>query len=121
MSARRKKTFKTIHPTLPNADEAPSPASAPTSPSPAPQSTVTQEHIAAPKATSTATSNQRSSFTWRLWPDQSDQFDALVLRIKRDLGRKADKADILWALVELADETPAIYGALIARLQHTPK
>lgn len=111
MSTKRRKTFKTIHPTLPNADE--------THP---PTSTVAQKHVAAPKTKiSSARSDQRSSFTWRLWPDQSDQFDALVLRIKRDLGRKADKADILWGLVELADETPAIYSALIARLQHTPK
>ena len=44
--------------------------------------------------------------------------DELTIRLKRQLGRaKLDQAEILTALVTLATENPAVFGALAARLQ----
>jgi hypothetical protein len=63
-------------------------------------------------------SQLRTAFTWRLTTEQGITFDTMMLRLKRELGRsKLDKAEMLAALVALADENPAVYGALVARLQ----
>ena len=44
--------------------------------------------------------------------------DDMMLRLKRQLRRpKLDRAEMLAALVALADENPAVFGALIARMQ----
>jgi hypothetical protein len=60
----------------------------------------------------------RTAFTWRLTADQALMLDDMTLRLKRQLGRgKLDRAEMLAALVGLADDNPAIFGALVARLQ----
>jgi hypothetical protein len=60
----------------------------------------------------------RTAFTWRLTADQALALDEMTLRLKRELGRpKLDKAEILAALVGLAEDSPAIFGALVARMQ----
>ena len=42
----------------------------------------------------------------------------MMLRLKRELGRpKLDRSEMLAALVGLADDNPAVFGALVARLQ----
>ena len=42
----------------------------------------------------------------------------MTLRLKRELRRpKLDKAEMLAALVGLAGESPAIFSALVARMQ----
>ena len=60
----------------------------------------------------------RTAFTWRLTADQALALDEMTLRLKRQLGRpKLDKAEMLAALVGLAEENSAVFGALVARLQ----
>ena len=60
----------------------------------------------------------RTAFTWRLTADQALALDEMTLRLKRQLGRpKLDKAEMLPELVGLAEENPAIFGALVARMQ----
>lgn len=61
----------------------------------------------------------RTAFTWRLTAEQALALDEMTLRLKRQLGRpKLDKAEMLAALVGLAGENPAIFGALVARMQN---
>jgi len=44
--------------------------------------------------------------------------DDMALRLKRELGRaKLDRAEMLTALVRLAADNPAVFGALVATLQ----
>jgi len=44
--------------------------------------------------------------------------DEMTIRLKRQLGRpKLDHAEILAALVEIASDSPPVFGALVARLQ----
>ena len=63
----------------------------------------------------------RMAFTWRLTADQALMMDEMTLRLKRQLGRaKLDKAEMLAVLVALAEENPAIFGALVARMQSEP-
>lgn len=60
----------------------------------------------------------RTAFTWRLTADQALALDEMTLRLKRQLGRpKLDKAEMLAALLGLAAENSAIFGALVARMQ----
>ena len=60
----------------------------------------------------------RTAFTWRLTADQAIALDEMTLRLKRQLGRaKLDKAEMLAALVGLAEENSAVFGALVARMQ----
>jgi hypothetical protein len=59
----------------------------------------------------------RTAFTWRLTAGQAVQLDEMTLRLKRELGRgKLDRAEMLAALVALAADNPAVFGALVARL-----
>ena len=61
---------------------------------------------------------RRTAFTWRLTTSQGMRLDMMMLRLKGELRRpKLDKAEMLAALVGLADENPAVFGALVARLQ----
>jgi len=102
MSAKPKQ-FRTIKPTLPNADDAP-----PTSPTAGGQ----------PASTRASGTDDRTAFTWRLYPQQALMFDDLMYRAKRDLGTaKLDKATVLLALVRAARESPGVYGSLLAQLQ----
>jgi hypothetical protein len=62
----------------------------------------------------------RTAFTWRLTADQALALDEMTLRLKRQLGRaKLDKAEMLAGLVGLASENPAVFGALVARMQES--
>jgi hypothetical protein len=62
----------------------------------------------------------RTAFTWRLTPDQALALDEMTLRLRRQLGRaRLDKAEMLAELVGLAEDNPAIFGALVARMQET--
>jgi hypothetical protein len=59
----------------------------------------------------------RTAFTWRLTVDQSVRQSALINRLCVDLQQgKLDKADVLEALVSLAETNHNIYNALVARL-----
>ena len=61
---------------------------------------------------------RRTAFTWRLTADQALALDEMTLRLKRQLGRaKLDKAEMLAALVGLAEENSAVFGALVAWMQ----
>jgi hypothetical protein len=61
---------------------------------------------------------RRTAFTWRLTAEQGIALDTMMLRLKRELGRpKLDRAEMLAALVALAGENPAVFGALVARMQ----
>jgi len=61
---------------------------------------------------------RRGAFTWRRTPEQALAMDEMTIRLKRQLGRpKLDHAEILAALVEIASDSPPVFGALVARLQ----
>jgi hypothetical protein len=61
---------------------------------------------------------RRTAFTWRLTAEQGIALDTMMLRLKRELGRpKLDRAEMLAALVGLAGDNPAVFGALVARMQ----
>ena len=61
---------------------------------------------------------RRTAFTWRQTAEEVLALDEMTLKLKRQLGRpKLDKAEILGALVGLAEENSAVFGALVARLQ----
>lgn len=97
------KRFKTAAPTLPNADETIPDVKTPERPD---------------VKTSKPSTSGRTAFTWRLTVEQANQQDDLILRLRRELGRsRLDKATVLDALISLAEENRAIYGALVARLQ----
>ena len=67
---------------------------------------------------SAAATTGRTAFTWRLTADQALMLDDMMLRLKRQLGRpKLDRAEMLLALVALADESSGVFGALVARMQ----
>jgi hypothetical protein len=60
----------------------------------------------------------RAAFTWRRTPEQAMTMDEMTIRLKRQLGRpKLDHAEILAALVDIASDSPPVFGALVARLQ----
>lgn len=101
MTARKR--FSTAAPTPPNADESVPDVQTPRRPA---------LQTSAPRA------GGRSAFTWRLTPEEANRIDGLVLRLRTELGRaRLDRATMLTALVEIADESPAVFGALVARLQ----
>jgi hypothetical protein len=61
---------------------------------------------------------RRTAFTWRLTAAQALALEEMMLRLKRELGRpKLGRADMLAALTGLASDNPAVYAALVARLQ----
>jgi hypothetical protein len=69
-------------------------------------------------ARQTPSQGGRSAFTWRLTAEQAITLDEMTLRLKRELGRaRLDRAEMLAALVGLAADNPAMFGALVARLQ----
>lgn len=58
------------------------------------------------------------AYTWRIDTERANRLDALVLRLRVDLGiPQLDRATMLEAVTDLADENQGIYGALLARLQ----
>jgi len=59
----------------------------------------------------------RIAFTWRLTPDEANRLDALVLRLRSELGvARLDRATVLSVLCHLADSNQAVYGAALAEL-----
>ena len=59
----------------------------------------------------------RIAFTWRLTPDEANRLDALVLRMRSELGvARLDRATVLSVLCHLADSNQAVYGAALAEL-----
>ena len=70
-------------------------------------------------AASGDTQGRRTAFTWRLTAEQGIALDTMMLRLKRELGRpKLDRAEMLAALVALADGNPAVFAALVAQMQN---
>jgi hypothetical protein len=60
----------------------------------------------------------KSAYTWRLTLDQLDEFDGLVLRLRRQVRpARLDKQDVLAALLALAVEDDTIRGRLVERLR----
>lgn len=100
-----KKRFSLAGGTLPSADDAldvPTPERQDVTTSPAPAQRGAR----------------RTAFTWRLTAEEALALDEMTLRLKRQLGRpKLDKAEMLAALTGLAAENPAVFGALVARMQ----
>lgn len=64
------------------------------------------------------TAPDRISYTWRITPDQADQVDDLVRRMRRQLGvRRLDRGTVLLALVDLATDRDDVRAALLKRLE----
>ncbi|WP_219517526.1 hypothetical protein [Nonomuraea ceibae] len=62
-------------------------------------------------------SKDRSAFTWRLTVDQKIRQTTLINRLCMDLGQgRLDKADVLEALVTLAETNRTVYNALVSKL-----
>jgi hypothetical protein len=62
----------------------------------------------------------RAAFTWRLSVDQALTLDETMLRLRRQLGRaKLDRAEMLAALVGLADAQPWVFDLLVLQMQDT--
>lgn len=104
--AGKRPVFSTLAvPTAPNADDTPA-ADVQASRRPGAQTPPTE---AKP---------ERIAFTWRLTPDEANRIDALVLRMRSDLGvARLDRATVLAALCQLAAANPAVYGAALGQLQ----
>lgn len=97
-----KKIFSLANPTAPTAEPqvtAPQTSRRPDVPPPAPASEV-----------------RRSAFTWRQSPREQDALEDLVRLARRATGRRVDKADVLAALVDVANERDDIRGTLFRRL-----
>jgi hypothetical protein len=102
-----KRRFSPVGTTAPSADEVATPAKrSQTSRRPDAQTSAPP----APKAI--------KAYTWRIDTDRANRLDAMVLRLRVDLGiPQLDRATMLEAITDLADENQGIYGALLARLQ----
>jgi hypothetical protein len=106
---RRSRQFLTAAATAPTAEPAAQPA---------PEKPATSRRLGAKTSEAPTEAPSRTAFTWRRTPQQGIIMDELALKLKREVGRaKLDHAEILAALVDLAAESPAVFGALAARLQ----
>ncbi len=115
--AVKKPVFSTVAHTQASADEAPSTADAATSGLHDPKASRHPDAKTL-KASGAPASAARIAFTWRLTPAEADQLDTLILQLRRQLGRgRLDKASVLLALVQLADERPDVHAALLDRLK----
>ncbi|MGH3378826.1 MAG: hypothetical protein ACRDP6_29270 [Actinoallomurus sp.] len=107
MTKARGKRFSPVGTTAPNADEVAAPAKR------AQTSRRPDAQTSAPAA-----SKGIKAYTWRIDTDRANRLDALVLRLRVDLAiPQLDRATMLEAITDLADENQGIYGALLARLQ----
>jgi hypothetical protein len=61
-----------------------------------------------------------SKFTVLLEPDAAADFDQLALDIRRLLGRRVSKGDLVRALIALAVAEPTLRGQLIDELRTRP-
>jgi hypothetical protein len=60
----------------------------------------------------------RIAFTWRLTPDEANAIDALVLKMRGDLGlARLNRAAMLSALCRLAADNPSVYDAVLGELE----
>ncbi|WP_203863750.1 hypothetical protein, partial [Planobispora rosea] len=101
--------------TAPTADEALAEAEAQTAGSPEVKKSRSRgvQTSKAP-ATKAKKADDRTAFTWRLTPEQIEQHDELMLRIRKQTGQpRLDKATVLDALVTLAEQNQTTYRALI--------
>jgi hypothetical protein len=72
-----------------------------------------------PKARSTpAASDRPSKFTVLLDANTAADFDALAVQLRRQLGRRIEKAAIIRALVALAGDDAALRGQLASELRN---
>jgi hypothetical protein len=84
-----------------------------------PPATASKRPAAAPAKPLQGAEPKRAAFTWRRTPAEALAMDELAIRLKRELDRaKLDHAEILAALVEVASESPAVFGALAGKLQN---
>lgn len=112
----KKPIFSTVAHTQASADEAPPTADAATSGRQDPK--ASRDPGKTSQASDVQTSAARIAFTWRLTPAEADQLDTLILQLRRQLGRgRLDKASVLLALVQLADERSDVHAALLDRLK----
>lgn len=95
----RKKTFDVAGGTAPTAGERPGGQSS------------------RPRAVPASPDLGRNSFTWRQSADQQDELEDLQRVVRRSLGRRVDKADILAAMVSVALEQPEFRRQLLAQLE----
>lgn len=75
---------------------------------------VTPAQPAAPVEVPPARAARRSSFTWRQTEDQQDALETLLRTTRRAVGRRVDKADVLAALVDMANDYPESVGATLS-------
>jgi hypothetical protein len=61
-----------------------------------------------------------SKFTVLLEPDAAADFDGLALDIRRLLGRRVSKGDLVRALIALAAADPTLRDQLIGELRARP-
>jgi hypothetical protein len=101
MTARSRKTFDVVGGTAPTAGEQPG------------GQTSRRRAVQAAPAPDLA----RNSFTWRQSADQQDELEDLQRLVRRALGRRVDKADILAALVSLATGQADVRQQLLKRLE----
>jgi hypothetical protein len=94
------------------------PVAAPTAPTASHGAAAASAPRRAAKAPSATEEPKRAAFTWRRTPSEALAMDELAIRLKRELERaKLDHSEILAALVEVASESPAVFGALAGKLQ----
>ena len=114
--AAKRRRFDAVAYTRPTADDAlPAQPPPPGAAAPAP---AADAPTSGRRDAQKPTEPRRTAFTWRLTLDQADQLDGLVLRLRRQLQRgRLDKADVLAALVQLADDRDEIRVAVLELLR----
>jgi hypothetical protein len=89
-----------------------------TAPTAEPAAAAPTEPARRPETKTAAEPKHRAAFTWRRTPAEALAMDELTIRLKRELERaKLDHSEILVALVAVATESPAVFGALAGKLQ----
>jgi hypothetical protein len=92
----------------------PSPTAPPTAP---PTTTAASNGASTPAPTETP---PPSKFTVLLDPDAAADFDQLAVDIRRLLGRRVSKGDLVRALIALAAANPTLRDQLIDELRTRP-
>jgi hypothetical protein len=87
----------------------PAPAEAP---QPVHDVTTSRPHDVTPQPAAVA-------YTVRLSPEEAHDSDALLLDLRRAVGRRLDKSATVRALLRLARTDPAVRAALLAELRRT--
>ena len=93
-------------------------AETPTAPTADHAAAAPPRRVTAKPAPAAVAEPKRAAFTWRRTPAEALAMDELAIKLKRELERaKLDHSEILAALVEIATESPAVFGALAGKLQ----